>query len=154
MDSDGFVEVVRKKKAPKEETIRERARLQLGEVLVELGTIFSKCVFSDDINAAFLYGSTARKQNTPNSDLDVAVVFDKYLPSDEELVDMKKNLEKMYSRNVDLVCFLMKNKHVDEPDCRIQNFVEHIRNEGVYIWGKKCVSPNILQYSKMYKKVK
>lgn len=153
-DTDDFVPVVRKKKSYKK---HESCRIKLirDEVITDLRNLLSSCHFSSMLASSFLYGSTAKKQNTNTSDLDIALVFNKKLPDKDVLIETKKTLENMYTRNVDIVCFVVCNKLVDARDERAQNFVDNVRCEGIHICGvDKLKSTEILQFSKLCWKVR
>jgi len=152
-DDDGFVTVVRKKK-PKAR--QPPVKLNRDDVIAQVRTMFRECILNDQIIASFLYGSTAKNLNTPFSDLDIALVFNNHIPDSTTLVAVKTMLESRYQRNVDMVCFVTKNKWVDESGVEAQCFVENVINEGRFIWGVdgKSHSTSILQFSKLCGKVR
>ena len=53
---------------------------------------------------AWVFGSFARREETPNSDLDLLVDYDKTnIPSLLTLIDYQLDMEKMINRDVDLI---------------------------------------------------
>jgi len=151
-ETDGFIPVVRKKNSKKNKHCP--IKLSRDEVITDLRNMFSRCRFSSTLASSFLYGSTAKKLNTAASDLDIALVFNKKLPDKNILIEIKKNLENIYMRNVDIVCFIVCNKLIEEPDMRAQNFVDNVRVEGIHVWGiDKSTSTDILPLSKLCWKV-
>lgn len=121
-DEDGWSKIVKKvcKRKPKKELVR----------LDQTHTISEMNRYFNDLNnrpiAAYLYGSTARNQHTQHSDVDVFVLYSKrYMPSIKQLREMKTDLEKMFLRKVDLVCYPYNNEiiPVQESCCWFLNCV-------------------------------
>jgi predicted nucleotidyltransferase len=64
-------------------------------------------------HGVYLYGSTSRNQHTKTSDIDVFVLYSqKTEPCNILMNEMKKELYKIFSRKVDLVCYSWTNGQI------------------------------------------
>lgn len=86
-----------------------------------------------DVRFALLYGSLARGQANPLSDLDVAVFFQNDLTE-----------EQMGERQIDITCDLMRLFRINEVDVTILNLASPFLCFQVIKYGKllKCVEKN------------
>lgn len=66
----------------------------------------SEFIKKQKLKGLFIYGSTAYDQNTENSDLDIAIVFDHKTCS---AYAVKSFMEKLFNRHVDVACFFLRN---------------------------------------------
>lgn len=90
-------------------------------------------IYGDTINSVVLYGSFARKQQTPDSDVDIAV-FVKKLPTKEiedraiaEVVDLELETDRVLSViDIDIAKY--------EAWVDTLPFYKNIREEGVQLW--------------------
>ena len=82
------------------------------------------------IGAIIVFGSVARNQDTPNSDIDICVAVSKRRCSLEEIVSNSfLNLEKKYNRNIQLIICNEEFKGME------RQFLETILREGEVIVG-------------------
>jgi len=91
---DTWVTVTRKKKQNPHKT---KCRLEKKFVISQINIIMSEY----NTVGIFLYGSTARGDNTENSDIDLLIIWHKKVPV--EIEKIKENLEYIFERKVDLV---------------------------------------------------
>lgn len=77
---------------------------QLGEDIQRIIRYFSQ---KPNIAALYLFGSSAKRNNNCSRDMDIAVMFDPYVPNREgvEFLLYSADMEGIVNREVDLVCF-------------------------------------------------
>jgi predicted nucleotidyltransferase len=82
----------------------------------------------------FIYGSVAKKTNRASSDVDILIIWNKFLPNTQEI---KNELKKKFRKNVDLVSMVYKGKLVlDESDSGgNETFLNNIFSECVSVIG-------------------
>ncbi len=76
----------------------QKQRISKG-IIKQLKTFFKDI---NDASLVFLFGSFTTKQTTPNSDIDIGILFKK-IPDIYEINDMKEDLAALLKRDVDLV---------------------------------------------------
>ena len=112
-------------------------KLSRQSVVDELSLIFSP--YFRDIQGIFLYGSTARQQNTAQSDVDILVIWKKRIPYN--VMALKKNLEDLFLRKVDFVCMIYMKKFIYDFDkinlTQNECFLENVHRDAVPIIGDK-----------------
>ena len=94
-------------------------------------------IYGERLRGVYLYGSAARDQLTPDSDIDIAIVLDKVKSAYEE-IEYTGQLGSDVSLEYDtLVTFLF----VNEDDYNKGRFAIHrnIKEEGIAAWMKKCI---------------
>lgn len=75
-----------------------------------------------DVGSLWLFGSTARRQDTPGSDVDLLVTF-RSAPSFDRYMDLRYRLEELLGAPVDLVT----------PASLKPRLEERVRREGVLV---------------------
>ncbi len=121
-------------------------KLSKDHVINELSSIFNQYI--TDIHGAFLYGSTARQQNTEKSDIDILVIWKKRVPFFAK--SLKEKLEKIFLKKVDFVCMIYVKKCMYDFDKNdfTQNecFLENVHRDAISIIGDKkdiCYSRHV-----------
>jgi predicted nucleotidyltransferase len=105
--------------------------------------------------SVILYGSLAIGKNRTSSDIDLMLVWQKKnIPSLEVLENIKKSIEEIFERKVDLVNMVYMNKQITYVDdieqeqkylCKDYYYIINVYNEGVIIYGKD--DKNIILFS-------
>ena len=95
--------------------------------------------------SVILYGSLAIGKNRTTSDIDLMFIWQKKnIPSLEVLQNIKKSIEEIFERNVDLVNMVYMNKQITFIDdiekeqeylCKDYYYIVNVFNEGVIIYG-------------------
>ena len=67
---------------------------------------------SKPVNKAYLFGSVARGDVTPNSDLDILVELDRSKPIGLEFIQLQLDLEHLLKQKVDLITEKSVSKHI------------------------------------------
>lgn len=89
-------------------------------------------VYGNSIRSIFLYGSVARGTYTEESDIDVAVIIEKYTKQmHDEMNDRIVDLELEYNKVLS-VLLIDKDKYNKWID--VVPFYQNVQNEGVYLW--------------------
>jgi len=112
-------------------------KLSKGDVLDGMMSVFSK--YRNITKGVFLYGSTSRETNTDMSDIDVLVIWNKYVPIDLA-TQLREELAKTFLKKVDLVCMVYRNKmFYDFDNISTQNevFLENVHRDAIPIFGDK-----------------
>ena len=94
------------------------------------------------IHGIYLYGSTSRRTNTAESDVDIMIIWKKTVL--KRVYNIKKDLEEIFDRKVDVVCMIYKGKELHDfhlGDCTVtkQNeiFLSYVWTDSVSIIGDK-----------------
>ena len=103
--------------------------------------------------SVILYGSLAIGKNKTTSDIDLMFIWQKKsIPSLEVLQNIKKSIEEIFERKVDLVNMVYMNKQItfiddieEEYLCKDYYYIVNIFNEGVIIYGND--DKNIILFS-------
>ena len=108
--------------------------------ILTISEINNKILFLTNYNptAILLYGSTAKKRNNENSDVDIMVIWKKYIPSN--IKEIKNELEQKLNKKVDLVVMLYRGKLILEDineytTDNITLFLNNVITEAVPIIG-------------------
>lgn len=89
-------------------------------------------VYGNSIKSIVLYGSVARGTYTEESDIDVAVIIEKYTKQmHDEMNDRIVDLELEYNKVLS-VLLIDKDKYNKWID--VVPFYQNVQNEGVYLW--------------------
>ena len=83
-----------------------------------------------EINKVILFGSHAKGTASVNSDIDLAVVFEKDLKPEIEVARVVKKLEKKFRSEIQIHYFTEKSFG------RENRLVKEIKREGIKVWGK------------------
>jgi predicted nucleotidyltransferase len=105
--------------------------------------------------SVILYGSLAIGKNRTTSDIDLMFVWQKKsIPSLEVLENIKKSIEEIFERKVDLVNMVYMNKQITFIDdiekeqeymCKDYYYIVNVYNEGVIIYGND--DKNVILFS-------
>lgn len=89
-------------------------------------------IFGQSIEKIILYGSVARGEDTPESDIDIAVILHEYTQEMyDEMMDCLVDMDTQYNK-VFSVLLIDYNKFVYWED--IIPFYKNINKEGVILW--------------------
>lgn len=90
-------------------------------------------IFDGNIRQIILYGSVARNEATPESDIDIAIILQKGLTETdrEPFVSFAADLDLKYERVFSIVDIEQRNM---EKWGDILPFYKNIRDEGVVLW--------------------
>ena len=89
-------------------------------------------IYGNSIKSIVLYGSVARGTYTEESDIDVAVIIEKYTKQmHDEMNDRIVDLELEYNKVLS-VLLIDKDKYNKWID--VVPFYQNVQNEGVYLW--------------------
>ena len=105
--------------------------------------------------SVILYGSLAIGKNRTTSDIDLMFIWQKKsIPSLEVLENIKKSIEEIFERKVDLVNMVYMNKQITFIDdiekeqeylCKDYYYIVNVFNEGIIIYGNE--DKNIILFS-------
>jgi len=105
--------------------------------------------------SVILYGSLAIGKNRTTSDIDLMFIWQKKsIPSLEVLENIKKSIEEIFERKVDLVNMVYMNKQITFIDdvekeqeylCKDYYYIVNVYNEGVIIYGND--DKNVILFS-------
>lgn len=90
-------------------------------------------IFKNDIAAIILYGSVARNESTPESDIDIAIIVkaDMDDATRERFVRWSADLDLRFDRVFSIVDIQEKNM---EKWGRILPFYKNVQKEGIVLW--------------------
>jgi predicted nucleotidyltransferase len=89
----------------------------------------------NNIKEVYLYGSTARGTNRPNSDVDVGIIWKNKLPDIEFIRDIKEMIIDMLDHAVDMINLVFKNRITESENEITQNFLNMIDHDLIPIFG-------------------
>lgn len=119
---DGFT-IVKKIKYKKSNNTPKNEKLERDDVIMR-----SKCILEKyKPYAAYLYGSTARKKNKRESDVDIFIIWKNYTPERETIELLHNELRIEFNRRVDIVNCQYNGKMikiVSQNSCFIQNIIQ------------------------------
>lgn len=90
-------------------------------------------IFSGDIEAIILYGSVARNESTPESDIDIAVIVKREMDDKkrERFIGWATEMDLRYDRVFSIVDIQQKNM---KKWGSVLPFYQNIQKEGVVLW--------------------
>lgn len=90
-------------------------------------------VFSNNIEKIILYGSLARNENTPESDIDIAIVIKNDMDdaTRERFIRWSADLDLRYDRVFSIVDIQKKNM---EKWGKVLPFYQNVQKEGIILW--------------------
>ena len=122
---------------------------------------FIELIKSVDPISVILYGSYSTNKQTINSDIDLLIVFkqkilNKYLDIDNKIINLKKEIIKLFNKNLDIVVMIKTNKlqyNIYDYNYDIDynnNFISNIYSDLYILYGNKHT--DIILESFKYKK--
>lgn len=90
-------------------------------------------IFLDNIKAIILYGSVARNEGTPESDIDIAIIIGNDMDDDtrEKFIQWSADLDLRYDRVFSII-------DIQEDNIRkwgkILPFYQNVQKEGIVLW--------------------
>lgn len=81
------------------------------------------------VRKAFLFGSTGRGEDTPESDIDILVELDYSKPIGLEFVQMQLDMQEILNKKVDLITLNNLSKHM-KPFVDQEKVLIYERSEG------------------------
>ncbi len=90
-------------------------------------------IFSGNIVSIILYGSVARNEATPESDIDIAVVVKKDMDeaTREKFICWSADLDLQYERVFSIIDILEKNL---QKWGKVLPFYQNVQKEGIVLW--------------------
>ena len=90
-------------------------------------------IFKDNIEAIILYGSVARKDNTAESDIDVAIILKKESDDKtrETFIQWSADMDLQYDRVFSIIDIQERNM---KKWGKVLPFYQNVQNEGVVLW--------------------
>lgn len=90
-------------------------------------------ILKDDIRQIILYGSVARKEDTSESDIDIAVVIEGVLTAEnrKRLLSLAVDLDLRYERVFSIIDIEQENL---EKWGKILPFYKNVQKEGIILW--------------------
>ena len=90
-------------------------------------------IFKDNIEAIILYGSVARKDNTAESDIDVAIILKKEIDDKtrEAFIQWSADMDLQYDRVFSIIDIQERNM---KKWGKVLPFYQNVQNEGVVLW--------------------
>ena len=147
--------IVKRKNSKSKSIINTTNNKKLTIEDIKNNVIFNNLLNEYSPLSVILYGSLAIGKNRTTSDIDLMFIWQKKsIPSLEVLQNIKKSIEEIFERKVDLVNMVFKNKQITFIDdiereqeylCRNYYYVVNVFNEGVIIYGKD--NKNIILFS-------
>lgn len=116
---------------------KNNVKVSKEDVLNKMISIFEK--YKNSMKGCFLYGSTSRNTHTKTSDIDILIIWNKFV-SINIATQFKNELEKTFLKNIDLVCMIHRNKIIyNFNDISTQNevFIENVYRDAIPIFGNK-----------------
>jgi predicted nucleotidyltransferase len=89
----------------------------------------------DNIKEVYLYGSTARGENRPDSDIDIGIIWKNKLPDIEFIRELKETIVDMFGHKVDMINLVFKNKITESSNEVTQNFLNMIDHDLIPVFG-------------------
>jgi predicted nucleotidyltransferase len=147
--------IVKKKNKKKSVEKKTSIKTKLTIEDIKNNVIFNNLLNEYNPLSVILYGSLAIGKNRTTSDIDLMFIWQKKsIPSLDVLENIKKSIEEIFERKVDLVNMVYINKQITFIDdiekeqeylCRDYYYVVNVFNEGVIIYGKD--NKNIILFS-------
>ena len=90
-------------------------------------------IFANNIEAIILYGSVARKDNTAESDIDVAIILKKEIDDKtrETFIQWSADMDLQYDRVFSIIDIQKRNM---KKWGKVLPFYQNVQNEGVVLW--------------------
>lgn len=90
-------------------------------------------IFTDNIVAIILYGSVARDENSPESDIDIAIIVKDHMDAAtrEQFIKWAAEMDLRYDRVFSIVDILEENMN---KWGKILPFYQNVQKEGVILW--------------------
>ena len=90
-------------------------------------------IFKNNIEAIILYGSVARKDNTEESDIDVAIILKKEIDDKtrEAFIQWSADMDLQYDRVFSIIDIQERNM---KKWGKVLPFYQNVQNEGVVLW--------------------
>lgn len=90
-------------------------------------------IFDGNIQQIILYGSFARKEETPESDVDIAIILQKGISDDKrnEFLEWAAELDMKYEKVFSIVDIESQKM---ERWGNVLSFYQNIRKEGIVLW--------------------
>lgn len=90
-------------------------------------------IFSDNMEAIILYGSVARNESTPESDIDIAIIMKKDMDDTvrEKLIHWSADMDLRYDRVFSIIDIPEKNM---QKWGNVLPFYQNVKKEGVVLW--------------------
>lgn len=90
-------------------------------------------IFSENIVAIILYGSVARNEDTPESDIDIAIIMKHDMDeiTREKFIKWSANLDLRYDRIFSIVDIQEENM---QKWGKILPFYQNVQKEGIVLW--------------------
>jgi predicted nucleotidyltransferase len=88
---------------------------KLNKEIIKNNDKLIELIKSLDPISVILYGSYSRNKQTINSDIDLLIIFkkkilNKYLDIDNKIINLKKEIIKLFNKNLDIVVMIKTNK--------------------------------------------
>ena len=90
-------------------------------------------IFKGNIEAIILYGSVARKDDTAESDIDIAIILNAEIDDKtrEAFIEWSADMDLQYDRVFSIIDIQKRNM---KKWGRILPFYQNVQNEGVVLW--------------------
>lgn len=90
-------------------------------------------IFSDNILTIILYGSVARNENTPESDIDIAIVIKNNMDDDtrDKFMRWSADMDLKYDKIFSIIDIAKSNL---ENWGHILPFYKNVKKEGIVLW--------------------
>ena len=133
----------------------------LNKEIIKNNDKFIELIKSVDPISVILYGSYSTNKQTINSDIDLLIVFkqkilNKYLDIDNKIINLKKEIIKLFNKKLDIVVMIKTNKiqyNIYDYNYDIDynnNFISNIYGDLYIIYGD--TNKDIILESIKYKK--
>lgn len=152
--SDDFI-IVKRKNSKSKSIINTTNNKKLTLEDIKSNDLFNNLLNVYNPLSVILYGSLAIGKNRTTSDIDLMFIWQKKsIPSLEVLENIKKSIEEIFQRKVDLVNMVYMNKQItfideiekeEEYLSKDYYYIVNVFNEGIIIYGKN--DKNIILFS-------
>ena len=90
-------------------------------------------LFPDNITAIILYGSVARNEATPESDVDIAIIIKKEMDDDikNKFINWAADLDLRYDRIFSIIDIKEENL---QKWGKVPPFYQNVQKEGIVLW--------------------
>lgn len=90
-------------------------------------------LFPDNITAIILYGSVARNEATPESDVDIAIIIKKEMDDDikNKFINWAADLDLRYDRIFSIIDIKEENL---QKWGKVLPFYQNVQKEGIVLW--------------------
>jgi predicted nucleotidyltransferase len=151
---DDFI-IVKRKNSKNKYIINSTIKTKLTIEDIKSNDMFNNLLNVYNPLSVILYGSLATGKNRTTSDIDLMFIWQKKsIPSLEVLENIKKSIEEIFERKVDLVNMVYMNKQITFIDdvekeqeymCKDYYYIVNVYNEGVIIYGND--DKNVILFS-------